>query len=280
MNKIKAHLTNIAFSHSIFALPFAYMGLILAVKGFPDWLSLLWVTVAMVGARSAALAINNLVDLKFDRIHPRFKKRPMVCGAIGRLEAIFFIIGSFALFLVAVAQLHPICRLLWPVVVLPFVIYPYTKRFTWACHLVLGLSLAVAPISAYIAMTGSITWPILLLGLAVALWIGAFDMIYGCQDVEFDRSHGLHSAPVRFGVLGALQIASSLHVVSIICFFIVGIVLQLGMLYYLGVVFAAIVLLYQHKLVWNEGMHCVTQAYFMRNGLVSVLVFLFTLFSL
>lgn len=280
MNKVKAHLNNIAFSHSIFALPFAYMGLVLAVKGLPDWQALFWVTLAMIGARSAALAINNLVDLKYDQIHPRFKQRPMVRGDIGRLEAVFFIIGSFALFLIAVSHLHPICKILWPVVVLPFVIYPYTKRFTWACHLVLGLALAVAPISAYIAVTGFITWPVLVLGLAVALWIGAFDMIYGCQDVEFDRSQGLHSAPVQFGVSGTLRLAFILHVVSILCFVVVGTVLQLGLLYNSGVAFAAVVLLYQHQLVWTKGMECVNQAYFMRNGLVSVLVFLFTLFSL
>ena len=154
LSKIKAHLDNIALSHSVFALPFAYMGAILAAQGIPKAGDVFWITIAMVGARSAALALNNFIDLKYDKIHPRFKNRPMVTGKVTPKEAILLIIISFVFFLVAVVQLNPVCLQLAPLAVLPFVLYPYMKRFSWACHLVLGLALAVAPIGGWIAITG------------------------------------------------------------------------------------------------------------------------------
>ncbi|QDR80047.1 UbiA-like polyprenyltransferase [Sporomusa termitida] len=280
MSKLKAHMDNIALSHSIFALPFAYMGAFLAAGGLPDGHDLLWITVAMIGARSAALALNNLIDLKYDRLHPRFTQRPMVTGLVKPWEAVALIAGSLLLFLLAAARLQPLCLQLWPLALIPLVLYPYMKRFSWTCHLVLGGALAAAPVGAWIAVRGDISPAVLILGLAVAVWIAAFDVIYGCQDVEFDKAQGLHSMPVRFGVAGALWLARCMHLVSIAGFVIVGFCLKLSSLYYAGVALAAAVLVYQHLIVSPADLSKVTQKYFMRNGLVGMAMLLFTALAL
>lgn len=280
MGKLKAHLDNIAFSHSVFALPFAYMGAFLAAGGLPGGADIFWITVAMVGARSAALALNNLIDLKYDKLHPRFTRRPMVTGAVRPWEAAAFIAASLAVFVAAVHQLHPLARVLWPAAVIPFVVYPYMKRFSWACHFVLGVALAGAPVGAWIAVRGDLTPAVSALAAAVGVWIAAFDIVYGCQDVAFDKAHRLHSLPVRLGVAGALWAARLLHALSVVLFAAAGWLYGLGPLYYAGVALAAAVLVYQHSIVRADDLSRVTQAYFLRNGLVGILIFLFTAASL
>lgn len=280
MSKLTAHINNIALHHSIFALPFAYMGAFLGARGVPTVSELLWITVAMVGARSAALAIDNLVDLKYDKLHPRFTKRPMVTGEVRPWEAILLIIVSLIVFLGAAAQLAPICLKVAPIAIFPFVIYPYMKRYTFCCHLVLGLALSMAPFGGWVAVTGSLSLPVVMLGLAVGIWIAAFDVIYGCQDEEFDRQHGLHSMATQFTVPGALRIAKAMHGVCIICFVMVGWLMQLSPIYYVGVLVAAVTLIYQHSIVSASDLSRVTQVYFMRNGIVAIAIFCFTYVSL
>lgn len=280
MGKLKAHADNMALHHSIFALPFAYMGAFLASDGMPSGWNLLWITAAMVGARSAALALNNLIDLKYDRIHPRFTKRPMVTGEVRPWEAVAVIAVSLGIFFFAALQLAPICVKLAPLAIFPFVIYPYMKRFTCCCHLVLGWALSMAPIGGWIAVRGDLALPVLFLGLAVGIWIAGFDVIYGCQDIEFDRAHGLNSMATKFTVAGALSIAKYMHMLSIASFAAVGLLLHLTPLYYVGVMIAALTLLYQHVIVSAEDFSRVTQVYFMRNGIVGVAIFLFTFGSL
>lgn len=280
MSKLKAHLENIALSHSVFALPFAYMGAVLAAGGIPTSHDFFWITLAMIGARSAAMALNNFIDLKYDRLHPRFTNRPMVTGKVKSWEAIALITVTLAIFVLAAANLHPLALRLAPLALIPLVAYPYMKRFSWTCHLVLGLALSISPTGAWVAIQGTLPIPIILLGLAVGVWIAGFDVIYGCQDTAFDKEHGLHSMPVRFGVQGALYLAKVMHVSSIILFGLVGFLFNLSWLYYIGVVLAATVLSYQHSIVSSTDFSKVTQAYFMRNGLVGLLVFLFTLASL
>lgn len=280
MGKLKALLENIAFSHSVFALPFAYIGALLASGGLPSGHDLLWITVAMVGARSAALALNNFIDLKYDKIHPRFTQRPMVTGAVKPWEAVAFIVLSMSAFLLAAGNLHPLALKLSPLAVAPFVAYPYMKRFSWTCHLVLGLALAMAPLGAWIAIRGDVSITVALLGLAVGVWIAGFDVIYGCQDVGFDKAHGLNSMPVRFGIIGALRLAKLMHVVSIVGFVAVGALYGLSYIYYTGVALAGAVLIYQHSIVQPDDFSQVTQRYFMRNGLVGIAIFLFTLASI
>ena len=280
MNKFKAHMNNIAFSHTIFALPFAYIGAILAKGGIPTGWELLWITLAMVGARSAAMALNQMIDLKYDVLQPRFAKRPMVTGEVKPWEAVLLTLCSLALFFVAASNLHPICIKLAPLAVIPLAVYPYMKRFSWTCHFVLGLALSIAPIGAWMAINGQLTLPIVLIGLAVGIWIGGFDIIYGCQDVAFDKKNGLHSVPVRFGIEGALKISRSCHGCSIIAFTVAGQLLNLQWIYYCGVVVAAVVLIYQHLIVSSTDFSKVTQTYFMRNGLVSIALLIFTIISM
>lgn len=280
LHKIKAHADNIALSHSVFALPFAYVGAILAAGGLPSWPLLGWITLAMVGARSAALALNNLIDLKWDRLHPRFTSRPMVTGAVTVGEAVILIIVAVGVFVYATLHLPPLCLKLLPLALAVLVIYPYMKRFSWTCHLVLGVAQAAAPIGAWIAVTGTIAVPAVVLGLAVGLWIAAFDIVYGAQDVAFDRAHGLHSIPTRFGVPRALVISAVMHVVSIGLFIAVGAMLTMSVVYYAGVALAAFVLTYQHLAVSAIDLSGVTQRYFMRNGLVGLFILLFTIIDM
>lgn len=273
-------MNNIAFSHTIFALPFAYIGAILAVGGIPTGWDLFWITLAMMGARSAAMALNKIIDLKYDRLQPRFVNRPMVTGEVKPWEAVVLTLFSLAVFFWAASKLHPICIKLAPLAVIPLAVYPYMKRFSWTCHFVLGLALSIAPIGAWMAINGKLTLPITLIGLAVGVWIAGFDIIYGCQDVEFDKKYCLHSVPVRFGIQGALTIARVSHGLSIIGFAIAGQLLQLQWLYYGGVILAAVVLIYQHSLVSATDFKKVTQTYFMRNGLVSIALLIFTIVSM
>lgn len=280
MHKLKAHAENMALHHSIFALPFAYMGAFLAAAGMPSGSDFFWITAAMVGARSAAMGLNNLIDLKYDKMHPRFTKRPMVTGEVKPWEVIALIVVSFIVFFVATLNLAPICVILAPLAVLPFVVYPYMKRFSWCCHLVLGLALAMAPIGGWVAIRGDLSLPIILLGMAVGIWIAGFDVIYGCQDVAFDKRHGLNSMATRFSVAGALTIAKFMHIVSIVCFIAVGLLLQLTVIYYSGVMIAMLTLCYQHAIVKPNDFSRVTQIYFMRNGIVGISIFACTFGSL
>ena len=279
MSKLAAHAKNIALHHSVFALPFAYTGAFLAGGGPPDWQTLLWITVAMVGARSAALALDNLIDLKYDRQHPRFTDRPMVTGAVRRWEVIVMIVLNLAALFYAVLQLKPVCLELLPLAALPFLIYPYMKRITFACHGVLGLAIAMAPAGGWVAVRGTIDAPMLVLCLAVGIWIGAFDAVYGAQDEAFDRAHGLHSLATQFTAGGALRIARWCHVLCILCFVAVGMMLRLHWPYFVGVAMAAVTLVYQHHIVSASDFHRLTQVYFMRNGIVSIAMFLFTWMS-
>ena len=203
----------------------------------------------------------------------------MVRGEISKGEALIFVALCMIVLVVTVAQLPPICLKLLPVAAIPFVVYPFTKRFTPWCHLFLGLAIAMAPAGAWVAFTEEISLPMIILCVAVALWIGAFDAVYGAQDERFDKSQKLHSLATRYGQAGALAIAKLLHVVSIACFVAVGLMLDMGGLYFVGVFVAALALIYQHAIVRPGDYREVTQAYFMRNGIVSVAIFVFTWLS-
>ena len=279
MIDIKAHINNVALHHTIFDLPFAFMGAVLAAKGQPSLHDLIWIALAITTGRAAALALDNLADLKFDSQQPRMSQRAMVSGKISKLEAKVFIAVCLLLMVLSVMQLHPICIYLLPVAALPFLIYPFTKRFTGWCHLVLGVAIAMAPAGGWVGVSGQITAPMVLLCTAVALWICGFDAMYGAQDEEFDKSQGLHSLAVSYGAPNAFKLASAMHVICIACFFTVGIMLSLGQIYFIGVGIAAGTLVYQHRIVSPTDFSQVTQAYFMRNGIVSVAIFICTWLS-
>ena len=279
MIDIKAHINNVALHHTIFDLPFAFMGAVLAANGHPSVHDLVWIALAITTGRAAALALDNLADLKFDSQQPRMSHRAMVTGKISKLEAKIFIAVCLLLMVISVMQLQPICIYLLPLAALPFLIYPFTKRFTGWCHLVLGIAIAMAPAGGWVGVSGQITAPMVLLCTAVALWICGFDAMYGAQDEEFDKSQGLHSLAVSYGAPNAFKLAAAMHVICIACFFAVGVMLALGQSYFVGVGIAAGTLIYQHRIVSPTDFSRVTQGYFMRNGIVSVAIFVCTWLS-
>lgn len=277
--RLNAHLDNIAFYQTIFSLPFAYMAVLLASKGTVDWWTMLWVTLTIVSARSAALALDNMIDLKYDVDQPRFQQRPMVAGTVSR-HGVHVLIGICAAVLVfSVLQLNPICIKLLPIAALPFVIYPFMKRYTCFCHYICGIAVAMAPAGGWVAVTGTIDYPMVVLFLAVTLWIGGFDVVYGAQDEEFDKAHGLHSMAVALGAKNALLLAKITHVITLCIFFYLGQLLSLGYMYYIGVGIAGGVLYFQHQIIARQGFKAFNRRYYLRNGIVSVAIFLCTLMS-
>jgi 4-hydroxybenzoate polyprenyltransferase len=260
----------VKIEHTVFALPFAYVGAFLAVNGTPSAHDLLWVTVAMVGARSLAMALNRLVDAGIDARNPRTAGRELPSGQLSAAQVVLFCAASLALFLVAVWQLDPLVRWLWPIPVAGFVVYPYLKRATWLCHLWLGAVDGLAPVGAWVAITGKLPWQAWTLGAAVALWVAGFDFFYALFDLDVDRSEGLHSVATRFGVGGAFAGARLAHAGTVACLVAAGLGLPVGMLYWLGVAAVAALLAYEHALVRPNDLRRLDAAFFTMNGVISV----------
>jgi len=279
LNKIKIYLEMIKFEHSIFALPFAYFGAFLSEMKFPGWNRIFWITLAMVGARSFAMSMNRLIDAEIDRRNPRTANRALPRKLISIPNAVLFTLISLSLFLLAVYKLAPICRYLWPFVVLPFVVYPYTKRFTWLSHFVLGLCLGMAPIGAWIAVTGTFSLEPFLIGWAVLLWVAGFDIMYAIQDIDFDRQHKLYSIPVRFGIRTSLALTKLLHLTSTALLSWVGIRLNVGFFYFSGIFLTAILLAYENSLIKPDDLSKLNLAFFTMNGVISVVLFCFVAFE-
>lgn len=271
----------IKFSHSIFALPFAFSGAALAAATHGIQPSrLLWIVVAMVAARSAAMGFNRLVDRHIDAANPRTAQRELPAGTMSVLSVSLLVILSSALLVLASWQLNPLCLLLSPLALAVVLMYSYTKRFTWASHLFLGVALALAPLGAWIAVTGHFDLAPVVLGLAVMSWVAGFDVLYSCQDYDYDRQAGLYSIPVRFGLLGALRLARVLHALAVVCMVGVGVIAGLQVVYFIGVAAIACLLAYEHRLVSPEDLTQVNTAFTTMNSLVSVAFFAFTLADL
>jgi len=279
--KTKTILVMIKFEHSIFALPFAYLGMVLAAGGIPDGAAVFWVTLAMVGARSFAMALNRVVDLRIDRRNPRTAIRALPQGLVSIAEVIVFLCASLGAFFIAVAMLPPLCHRLWPVVLIPMALYSFTKHVTWLCHFVLGLCLALAPAGAWVATVGTLPpvglW---LLALGVLFWTAGFDIIYSCQDYDFDCREGLHSVPVRFGVAPALATAKVLHVLTVLLFCASGAILGLGPIYYLGMGAVGFFLWYENTIVSADNLERIHSSFFTMNGCVSIAVFVFAFLAI
>ena len=267
----------VKFEHTVFALPFAYVGAFLAVDGVPSARALLWITVAMVGARSLAMALNRLIDAGIDARNPRTAGRELPRGALRPWHVAAFALASLAVFVVAVYQLAPIVRWLWPIPVAAFVVYPYLKRITWLSHLWLGAVDGLAPLGAWAAITDSLPWQAWALGGAVALWVAGFDMLYALFDLDVDRRQGLHSLPARFGVGAAFAGALACHAATVALLALAGIGLPVGALYWAGVAAVALLLLYEHSLVSPGDWTRLDTAFFTMNGVISVALFAFVL---
>jgi 4-hydroxybenzoate polyprenyltransferase len=270
-------LDNIKWEHTIFALPFAYLGAVLAAGGLPRLDALVWITLAMVGARTAAMSFNRAIDARIDAANPRTAMRPIPAGRLSVRATLIMAATALALMVVAAAQLNPLCLLLSPIAVLALALYSYTKRFTWLCHIALGLTDAIAPAGGWLGVSPTFTLPMILLAGAVAVWIAGFDIIYACQDVEFDHAHGLHSVPARFGIPAALHTSTALHVLMVVLLIALGWSLGLGWIYYLGVAAAAGLLVVEHRIITPEDMSRIDVAFFNVNSYIAGVLFIFTL---
>jgi 4-hydroxybenzoate polyprenyltransferase len=265
----------IKWEHSIFALPFALCGAMLAANGWPEGQQLLWIVVAMVAARSAAMAFNRLADASIDAANPRTKTRALPAGTLSPAFVATFVAASCAVFVLAASRLNHLALLLSPVALAVLLLYSYSKRFTLWSHLILGFALGMAPAAAWIAVRGSLDLRILLLTAAVTFWVAGFDVLYACQDYEFDQRVGLHSVPRHFGISRALWIARLFHVVMLVL--LVGLVLAfgLGKLAVAGVIAVLLLLAYEHSLVSANNLSRLNAAFFTMNGVISVLFFAF-----
>jgi 4-hydroxybenzoate polyprenyltransferase len=267
----------VKIEHTVFALPFAYVGAFLAVGEVPAAADLLWITLAMAGARSLAMALNRLIDAEIDARNPRTASRELPVGALTRVQVLAFCAASLAVFVAAVWQLDPLVRWLWPIPVVAFVVYPYLKRVTWLGHLWLGAIDGLAPVGGWVALTGELPWQAWVLGAAVACWVAGFDLFYALLDLDVDRREGLHSWATRWDVGGVFAGARVLHAATVALLATAGLGLDVGAFYWLGVVAVAALLVYEHAIVSPGDLRRLDAAFFTVNGVISVGFFLFVL---
>lgn len=280
MQKIRALLEMIRFSHSIFAFPFALMAVVLAsqvTKTLPSVGQILWICIALIGARTGAMACNRLIDSRIDAANPRTADRHLPTGRVSFGEALLLAVVGFALLLLAAWRLNPLCLALSPLVITLLILYSYSKRFTSLSHLLLGLCLAAAPAGAWIALRGSFAWTPLILSLAVLCWVAGFDIFYALQDEEFDRSQGLYSLPVRLGTRRAIALGKLLHGAMVVMLALLALVVPLGTVFMGGVLLTTGLLFYEHRLVRADDLSRINKAFFTMNGYVSLCIFVFTL---
>lgn len=283
LHKLRDYARLVRFSHTVFALPFALSAVVIAWARYPITpRTVLWIIVAMVGARTAAMGFNRVADRRFDALNPRTRGWELPRGVIGLWEATLLTAAASAVFVFAAYQLSWLCFLLSPLALGIVFFYSLTKRFTWASHLFLGLALSLAPVGAWLAVAGSPLGPAdllipLCLGLAVVFWLAGFDVIYSLQDREFDRSHGLHSIPVRFGVAGALRLSAVFHLCTIFFLLMVGITARLGVVYWIGCAAVSAILWWEHRIVRPDDLSRINRAFFDFNAYVSIGYFVVTL---
>jgi len=270
---VRHFLDAIKFEHTIFALPFAYVSMMLAANGWPGWHTVIWVTLAMAGARTLAMSVNRLADRLIDAANPRTAKRHLPTGLLTPAQVTAAAVLAGALLLLSAWMLNPLCLALSPLAVLFLVGYSYTKRFTWLSHWILGFTDGIAAAGGWIAVRAAFDAPVYILWFALTVWIAGFDLIYACQDVQFDRAHGLHSVPARFGIAAALTTARICHVLTIAAFALLGWAMGLGLIYWLGVLVVAALLVYEHSLVSPGDLSRLDVAFFNVNGYIAVILF-------
>lgn len=271
----------IKVEHTLFAMPFAFTGMFLATEGeIPSFMTMFWIFVAVFGARSGAMGFNRVADYKIDAKNPRTAGRDIPAGRLSVQAAWAYVIVSFAVYGFAAYMLNPLCLYLSPVPVAVFVLYAYTKRFTALCHLVLGVALALAPIGAWIAIRGTFDLGIAALGAGVLVWVAGFDIVYACQDLEFDREEGLHSIPAMIGLRNSLTLARVLHVVAFALFFFVKLHFGLGWLYGSGLALSGAFMIYQHAVLKPQDLSKLGMAFFNLNAYISITLFVSTLLDL
>lgn len=276
LKRIKKYGELVMFSHTLFSLPFAMIGMIWAASGLPSFRTIFWILAALVGGRNGANALNRLVDKDIDKKNPRTANRHLPSGDVKDYEAWGIVILCFSLFVLAAYELNPLCFMLSPVALFLFIIYSYTKRFTWACHIVLGTACAGAPVGAWLAVTGKFALPPIILGAVVALWVAGFDIIYATQDIDFDRQAGLFSIPAKFGLKGALYISSAFHFIMLLLLISLYFIMNRGWIYLVGIIISAFLLALEHYIVSPSNEKKMKFASYNINQIVSVLIFVFT----
>ncbi|MGE5630753.1 MAG: UbiA-like polyprenyltransferase [Caulobacteraceae bacterium] len=271
VKKVHDYGTLVMFSHTVFSLSFALISMLLVSRGLPSVYTVFWILVAFMGARTGANAINRAIDAEIDARNPRTANRQLPQGLMKKKEVIVFSVVCFIVMVIAAAMLNPLCLLLSPIALFLLVIYSYTKRFTWACHLVLGITSAAAPVGAWLAVSGRLDWLPLFMGAANTLWVAGFDIIYGSQDYAFDTANGIHSTAARFGVKNALRIAAFFHAVTVALLVAVGFLSpQLGVIYYIGLAVISVLFVIEHRMVSPDNLTNVKVASYSINQLVSI----------
>lgn len=277
-SRIKEYAEMVKFEHSIFALPFALCGMLLAAPGeWPQKETYLWVILAMIGGRTAAMSLNRIIDRKIDKENPRTKNRAIPAGRIKTSKAMILTLISLIIMIIAVFQLPLICIYLLPVAVFIVIIYSYTKRFTIFSHFVLGFVLGAAAIGGWLAVSGKITLASILWGAAITLWVAGFDVIYSTQDIDFDRDHQLHSIPARFGLAKGIFISRLCHLMTVIFLISVAVLTSTGVVFSIGILFIALMLFYEQSLISAKDLSKVNMAFFNINGLISISFLMFTI---
>ncbi len=277
-NKIFDYGTLVMFSHTIFSLSFALISMLLAGNKKLNFITIFWIIVAFLGARTGANALNRVIDAEIDAKNPRTATRQIPQGMMNKKEVIVFVIICFGIMVLAASKLNTICVILSPIALFLMIIYSYTKRFTWLCHLVLGVTSAAAPVGAWLAVTGKITLIPLIMGAANTFWVAGFDIIYGAQDYKFDTENGIHSIPAKFGVKNALLISRIFHVIALSCLIMVGIMSnELGVIYFSGLFIISVLFIIQHKLVGPNNLKNVKVASYNVNQIISIVFLVFGL---
>ena len=276
LKKLKSYGELVMFSHTLFSLPFALIAMIWAADGLPNADTIFWILIALAGARNGANALNRIVDKDIDKKNPRTADRHMPKGLVKDYEALGIVIFCFSIFIIAAYKLNTLCFMLSPVALFLFIIYSYTKRFTWACHIVLGITCAGAPVGAWLAVTGKFALTPIILGAIVTLWVAGFDIIYATQDIEFDRKTGLFSIPAKFGLKGSLYISSLFHTTTILLLLSLYFIMHRGWIYLLGIFISAILLTLEHYIVSPSNTKKMKIASYNINQIVSVSIFIFT----
>lgn len=280
LQKISIMLEMIKFKHTVFALPFALMGAFLAAQGIPDAQTFMLVILAMGGARTCAMGFNRIVDVRFDRKNPRTAERALAAGTVRLWEAWLMVIASGGLFFLACYFLNPLTLLLSPFALALTLTYSLTKRFTWLCHVVLGLALSFSPLGGFVAVKGTLSGFPYVLSLGVLFWVAGFDMVYACLDADFDREEGLYSMPSRFGRQNAFRLAVTFHLLAFALFLVTGITTGLNYFYFIGLAITAACLFYQHLVVNPRDLSRIQVSFFQMNGAISLVLFLSTWLSL
>ena len=272
MSTLRYFAQAIKIEHTVFALPFAYVAMVLAADGWPGAHVLVWITLAMVGARTLAMTVNRVADRWIDARNPRTRSRHLPAGLLTPGALVVAALASGALLLVSAWMLNPLCLALSPLALLFLVGYSYTKRFTWLSHWILGFTDGIAAAGGWIAVRGAFDPPVVVLWFALTVWIAGFDLIYACQDVEFDRAEGLHSFPARFGIAAALTAARVCHALTVVAFAVLGALMGLGVLYWLGVAAVTALFAYEHSLVSPRDLSRLDMAFFNVNGYIAVIL--------